>query len=456
MAPVFLLAHGETTHDRLFVVPENTFIVFMGESATKLVSGIKTRMLLSADSESEYWVNLFDSLYGADPAGLRRSSGYICSPGDVLQDIALDFINSKKGAQYLGVYCPPLSPALSNEIVPLKRKNNGSFILNLTKILYLTKLFSLLREGVVGPDLLDSAGFKSPDKKTEFDALFAKPALTEDEEEKSLEEFFEKPNVLYSAIDTIVFSKEENLLLAPTRAGVFNQKEGIHLTELMRFFEEHREFSGPMFTKPYRIFFVEACRGALNAGEKPKTLKQRIQRRLSVSGKLGVPCARPNSKPNNIRPQLAYWSEEILGKGVPGVVNDYLIYDGTDPIKSPIYKRFDALNTFFQMAFTRQSIPSQVFADFLKSIAGPLDQSVLNEADRIPEYDTLFVELKQLFGIFLEGVYENVLESSIEESMNMANENITQKVLEKYQMAKPELYLQEAFKARRRKTRRRR
>lgn len=97
---MYLCAHGLTNIKSLFIVPENTFIVFTGRSAYATSAYREATKLLSNRNEDVYANDMYSTFFkeGPSPANMELNrllrpypDAYVYTPGDLIHNMNLNF-----------------------------------------------------------------------------------------------------------------------------------------------------------------------------------------------------------------------------------------------------------------------------------------------------------------------------------------------------------------------------
>ena len=302
-------AHGGTNLKRLMIVPDNTFVVFLGQSGfiRDLLRNLKTYLKIlspmgylppnlkisrSDPASMEVWkeatVTWRTAFYENYITGKSTSlhlypKAAVYCPGDILPDTELTFESGPQDVWYKGVYSLPVKPA-----------DVRNFTLERPALYFVADFF---KTGRISPDFLDNVCRLKPKKKGDFYTLvFLDDAMREKAygADPKVEDYFDEPAQIERVLDIELFyTVPENLA---KRAPL----KGAYLSDVIY------ETGGGAAAKPYRVFLFTGCRGlqvndAFFEPEKyegaepleiPANLEgaslRRTMRRFSLSSKCGL------------------------------------------------------------------------------------------------------------------------------------------------------------------------
>ncbi len=305
----FLLVsgHGVTDTRQLMVVPENTFLMFVGESAfvRPINEAVGLLPLLNAHAYNPAWSepapntenfrkklaaaevqrkeDMFKTFITGESNVFKFYKGAaIYCPGDVLPDTQVYF---KSGLQYIwnkGIYSLPIR---ETELWNFTAWTNPVY-----------ELAQLVSKGELHMDFITTQ--LKLGKRAEFESFAAMPYTEFLKKynrtgEDLMEEFFVAPHAFAPFFDNRLYSKPGNLAL-DAKIPV----QGIYLSEI---------FTKIHSAKPYRFFIFTGCRGPILPEGSPQNLTygfelrgalpanfppqlsaaplRKLQRRYSVSSK---------------------------------------------------------------------------------------------------------------------------------------------------------------------------
>ncbi len=296
-------SHGGTNLKRLMIVPENTFLVFLGQSGfirnilddTKryiqlmnpigyLPPGIALRRTdpVYKNAEKEWSKALYENYFEGTSKSLQfYPNAMIYGPGDILPDTELEFASGvEQEIWHKGVYSLPIAPAEVRNFT-LERP-----------ILYL--LADLYREGRITPYFINEMSKLKAAKRGDFYAMvFLDDAARRAAygSEPRVKDYFDDTTHIEAFIDVELFYRVEGNLASGAPLN------GAYLSDTL--YETKS-------AKPYRFFFFTGCRGLqygdefknVNAyrGAEPRNITANVQgaalrrtmRRFSLSSKCSI------------------------------------------------------------------------------------------------------------------------------------------------------------------------
>lgn len=402
----FLLVsgHGATDPKRLMVVPENTFVMFLGQSAfmreiwdraeqfSRLVSArgyIPEVQAIKADNAAmmKRWAaaqeqrkaDLYKSFITGESEEFKFYKGAtIYCPGDILPETRISFHSGVQNVWNKGVYSLPVS---NNEYTNFTEWTNPVFT-----------LVELIQNGVAEPAFIEAR--LKPEKREEFRGFLNETYeswLKRYPKTTYLSEFFEKPEELEHIFDEIFYTEREGNLAAAAKIPV----GGEPLSELLGKF--------PAGKKPYRVFIVTSCRGPLHvagqadvefghelqglgAANFPPQLSAVAQRKFLRRASISSKCATDQGKPamNLLALRKSFYrfvTTPDVGK-----------FLGAEPI--------GAIVSYLQVHFfvgPDLQFPSHIPVQILAIL---LAYAYMNELPEIPAFKALVEEIRDSFGEF--------------------------------------------------------
>lgn len=256
----WISGHGTTDLSSLMIVPENTFLFFLGASGLDRIIGLKTfpamKQLLEtfgpdtatdAQKRSAWSQKLYDEFFAGTSADFKlypKASIYV--PGDILPNTIVNF---QSGFQYMwlkGLFQLPLDEGKSRE-----------FMLEDPLDLYLALVVKLHRDGVISDDVWAKSKVKT-DKQAQvarwltmddpaLRAEFGKQSfqnLVSNSSREELLNYFENPDVFPPITDPYLTADVTNLM-----------EEDVMETSIEEIMKKQQS------DKPYRFFIFSACRG---------------------------------------------------------------------------------------------------------------------------------------------------------------------------------------------------
>jgi hypothetical protein len=117
----YLSAHGLSNMESLMIVPENTFILFMGHSGfNAYINDIKKGLIINPNKDN-YIQDMYNVFFKDMPTNANNElnrvirpypHAYVYTPGDIIHDMTLDFKSSQVEALFrMGLYTLPLPVA---------------------------------------------------------------------------------------------------------------------------------------------------------------------------------------------------------------------------------------------------------------------------------------------------------------------------------------------------------
>lgn len=398
--------HGMTNPELFMVVPENTFVMFLGQSAflreiwdrpeqlSRLVSArgyipdvkvIKRNddamMKRWSSAQEQRKADLYKSFITGESEEFKFYKGAtIYCPGDLLPDTRIDFSSGSQNVWNKGVYSLPV---LNDEFANFTEWTNPVFT-----------LVELIQTGVAEPSFIESR--LKPGKRDEFLGFYREtyeswlqryPLLT------PLSEFFDRPEELNRIFDEM-FYKERRGNLA-VKAGI--PIGGDLLSEMLGKFPSE---------KPYRLFIITSCRAPMNVegrteanfgvrfqGLPPTNFpldltavaQRRFMRRASISSKCAIDQGKPAMNLNALR---AAFLEFVKTPEIGKVMGTF----GHGPMS--------AIITYLQVHFFTG--PHLEFPAYipLQIVAILLAYAYMNELPEVPAFRALIEEIRDTFGEF--------------------------------------------------------
>lgn len=402
----FLLVsgHGATDPKRLMVIPENTFVMFLGQSAfmreiwdkaeqfSRLVSArgyipevqaIKTNdaatMKRWAAAQEQRKGDLYKSFITGESEEFKFYRGAtIYCPGDILPETRISFHSGVQNVWNKGVYSLPVS---NNEYTNFTEWTNPIFT-----------LVELIQNKVAEPALIEAR--LKPEKRDEFRGFLNETYeswLKRYPKTTYLSEFFDKPEEFEDIFDEIFYTEREGNLAVAAKIPI----GGEPLSELLGKF--------PGGKKPYRVFIVTSCRGPLHvagqadvefghelqglgAANFPPQLSAVAQRKFMRRASISSKCATDQGKP---------------AMNLMGLRNSFYRLVTTPDIgkyisAEPIAAIVSYLQAHFFVGPLLQFpayIPVQILAILLA-------YAYMNELPEIPAFKALVEEIRDSFGEF--------------------------------------------------------
>ncbi len=337
---LYLSAHGETTFDSITIVPENTFVAFMGISGFMRYIGIHEfpnfSPLLCPDyidvtkgssrpgggnttQHEEYFQRIYDNyITGRTDEYVPYEYSMIYVPGDILPNMNFTFASDSSTVWAKGLYTLPVDFAMAKALEPGYDENA-----------YIIRVLEMKDRGKITEDELDKAGVL-PERKVDFDALVL--LGTSEERIAYLKTtygskwytflWFAHPDVIQPEVNLEQFNYPSNQLNTPEFIEDEIPIEDLNI-ELSRIFNDIKDYS--MYgTKPYKLLIIGSCRGPIGvrseyenalkkilisrytqpvAGNLPREVEplRRLARQFSFSSKQEL-CASPDEPTFSVLP----------------------------------------------------------------------------------------------------------------------------------------------------------
>jgi hypothetical protein len=389
---ILVSGHGETNTRQLMIVPENTFVMFLGQSA--FVRGILSNLDLvsrlisplgykGSNARRERAHDMFKTFITGESDSLKfyRGAAIYC-PGDLLPDTRVNFKSGLQPVWSKGVYTLPVADIEYPIFIEMKNP--------------VYTIVELLKNDIAEPTYIEAQ--LKPEKREEFHSFFKLDYtdwLKRYHTLTPIGDFFKDPGAIAHIFDEVFYADRTGNLAAAANIP----QTGGFLSEFIANFKS---------AKPYRFFIFTGCRGPimpagvqdLEFGEGLNTAEpinfppqmgevslRKFQRRASLSSK----CATETGKPamNLIAVRNAYFK---------------LLYarDFEKLLKAPE-------NTVMAnvVGYLRDHFFSGEHFQFSSSIHLPVFAILLTyaymddaTAAALPEYGVLLGEIRESFGEF--------------------------------------------------------
>lgn len=387
----YVSAHGATDFTRWMVVPENTFVIFIGFSGFATAVDHKAEWMIHDASRAKYFKRLYDTYFSPGENAKPRTYGsqHVYIPGDLLPDTFLDSTSEGQDYWAKGVFkCPVRDPIIFNIHAP---ENN-----------YIFKLAEIVKAHDI-PEVHFAIKNARP-YNAEAWAEFV--ALSKEEKIRQLKEPYDKirypatwfanPEALYDLTDEAFTTDPDSLLKPIGHLSGFVGKSKIPTN------------------KPYRCIIVSSCRPPINFLQDSAVFHIKRNQTEKV---YGVPDPR-NLLVTNTRRRLA---RRASFSGKP---TEELCATRDDPPMNftrafSVYRTIDSATIqgkherlflhFLRLTDTNRAIPILVLADYLLNrlfYPFPLlttDDESKQEARAA--FTQLIDALKASFGAFMVGVH---------------------------------------------------
>ena len=266
----YVSAHGKTNLSEYYVVPENTFVFYLGFSGFVKISGVADnpdldRMLFPGGYNgnprvSLYWKELYQNFFTGDKETYKLyPAASIYVPGDLVPQTSLSFNSDTKDFWKKGIFTLPIREDL---LETFTRANVDTIV---------TEFIKMDADGLIPGELFGQAIFKSG-KEAEWRAKKETiNHINENDEEDlgNLSDWFENPSAFQDFSNKHLQSDEDNLV------GKYNIPLVKGRTTMSTM------FSKIVSDKTYRFFIVTSCRGPYNVTKEDKiyfkSLKDRAQ-----------------------------------------------------------------------------------------------------------------------------------------------------------------------------------
>jgi hypothetical protein len=413
---LYISAHGEAYSENVCIVPENTFILFTGQSGIPTTASLKDRTwLISANSRKDYFQTIYDTYFHEGESVKPRpyADQHVYIPGDIIPAYWLRFEEKQlyDGIWYKGVYECPLK---QEKAIDMFTSTPSSWTYR-----FINHIDSEENKDV--SEAMKNAEFKE-EKRDEWEKLKtlsdAEMKVYGPHHKKSMEDmkyWFEKPELLVPVINKYLMSNSENRL--PFNSPIFKQP---YQSYLYRVLDTIPANPG----KKYKFVIVTACRSPINytgsriefsninkySATDPKNLPatmnktRKLHRRFSFSAKpRPLACATTDDPPMNIL-RIADALQKVKRYMPIGAKEDYLIGSAIDIL---FIKETNTLKHTFHLADLTQQILDLTFQKF------PIltDMRRQNAVKRTA-FMNLISSIKRAFGTFLLGVHMDTPEET--------------------------------------------
>lgn len=276
----YVSGHGQTDLRGWFIVPEHTFIIYIGFSGFSTKVAHKAEWLLHAATRNDYFKGMFDTYFHESIENAKSrpyANQHVYIPGDLLPITMINFESGLQNHWEKGVFeCPVKDPNVFDVEVP---ENNLVYVLS-------TSLDAPGARDVIGianprqPEW-DTFVSLSNDKKLQF--------LKDNRDKQKVNVWFEKPSLLNGLTDVIFQSSPENLFKRyyPTQRATTLPT----ITSMVK--------GGP---KKYKFFIVSSCRPPINFLNEVSNFWQSENKMKEV---IGLPNPRNLPEEINARRTLA-------------------------------------------------------------------------------------------------------------------------------------------------------
>ncbi len=254
MTCLYISPHGETNLDRMMIVPENTFVIYIGQSGFQTLVSHGAYWLLTAESRAAYFQSIYDVYVSGRshfPARPYRDQ-HVFVPGDVLPNTIITLKSGRQNIYNKGVYECPVRNAEDFKIEDPKK--------GLTIQLAEWDNQGLLPRDPDGiPSVFREAGMTNA--KAELWKEFRGKEIQEriatyDNYSSNLNWFFMGPDIIVDkVINPILIDHPDELL---GKEWILGKRYETSVSEILERVNPHPE-------KKYRFVIVSACRGPQSA-----------------------------------------------------------------------------------------------------------------------------------------------------------------------------------------------
>jgi hypothetical protein len=412
---MYLAAHGITTTNTMFIVPENTFILFKGRSAYSTDAYTRETGLLSNRNRDTYFQDIYDAFFkeSPTPGNIEKDrllrpypDAHIYTPGDLIHNMNLDFNTDLRDFFIpFGYYRLPLNN-IHNFII-------NESMLTIPELINITHDYPEQQKLIkIKPELLaEWNAMKNCRGRETQPADIIRYYINTYHNKKPAKDWFQDAETIKNITDKII---------SPfAMRGGYSDKNVIPLDILNPPSNGKSTLSDILNTYPsenkYRFILVTACRppdldatGELNAVSHPDparlpqgtSIARRRVRRASFSVKApDVTCPLgPGVRPMNLKPIKTL----LNGMGdiaFPRKENAFIMYCLI------LFKKEGGEYTY------NDNITHLDLAQFVDMLyeSYPLIESTRPEEQRAKEvFTTIFLTAKAIFHGYLSGIAQNV------------------------------------------------
>jgi hypothetical protein len=420
---MYLSAHGLTNMEFMMVVPENTFILFMGRSAfTTYVRQSPTKLLINPNKD-QYTKDMYNAFFkeSPDPGNMEVDrvlrpypDAYIYTPGDIIHNMVLSFkTNPHEYFFRLGLYTLPLTAP--KDFIPSDDTLLIPFLLNYNREKLRTPAASVFKLNPAKKEIWNiMTSFPKRDQIAQYKKNY--------QNKHPITEWFESPEVLNTIIDTAV---SPHAMRKQDNPGDSNKNK--IPVDILRTGDGRKVLSTILDEYPsekkYRFIIITACRPPdvdLTPSAEPSyanypatfhpdparlppgtSIARRRLRRASFSVKgPDVTCPLgPGVRPMNLKPIKTL----LNGMGditFPVRENSFIMY-----LRFTLFKKEGDEYTY------NDTITPFDLAQFVDKLyeSYPLMESTKPEEQRAKEvFTTIFLTTKAIFHGYLSGITKNV------------------------------------------------
>lgn len=238
----YVSGHGYTELRGWAVVPENTFIVYIGFSGFLTKVAHKAEWLIHAPTRDDYFKGMFDTYFqekGSSWKSRPYANQHVYVPGDLLPITTIDFKSGIQNRWDKGVFqCPVKDPVAFDIEAP---ENNYVYVL------------SNLLDRPGAREIIPLAKPKQPDWDT-FVALSKEERLRfleDNPDKKKINAWFDKPQDLPNLTDIVFENSRENVF-----KRFYPYQSAATLPAIVSMVQD--------LPKKYKFIIVNSCRPPLN------------------------------------------------------------------------------------------------------------------------------------------------------------------------------------------------
>lgn len=415
----YISAHGSTNLGKLHIVPEKTFIIFIGSSGFQTPVQHGAEWLFYAPTAEEYFQNIYDTYFKAGASQKKRpyAGEHVYVPGDILPVTNLSFTSGLQPFWFKGLFqCPVEHPNMFNLpdkmaiVIQYAELSKPGALKDPTAYLSLQQAIT------------DFGEVKDQDAWNAFVALTLADKVREitlSPEKGRLAYWFKNPDSMTGFSDYYLYRHQKNLNLRLNSSGASQSLPNL----LYRNFSQFQN---------YRFIIVSSCRqptnfvgpqisianrnarySAINPEGLPANTNstRRLARRFSFSGKPAEICATTDDPPMNIlkvKETLYKLRPPRITNATPnievGIKEDIFL----DELLSTLFIQFGPT--------VLEGIPTELFIDVCinRSFAKYpiLEDETPAQQEKRRLFTNLITEIKSAFGAFLAGIH---MDSKLEE-----------------------------------------
>ena len=295
----YVSAHGKTNLSEYYVVPENTFVFYLGFSGFVKISGREDnpdldRMLFPGGDDSvvfensnngtnrnaelieehaAYWEELYENFITGENRSYRlypKASIYV--PGDIVPQTTLSFNSDFSDFWRKGVFTLPIRQELLDTFTRAERYET------------MTQLMLIDNKGAVPVECFTNAVFK-PGKDAEWQALKVDDEAELTKAQEKPDYWFENPSAFDDFVNKYLRNDSDNLV--ETHAVPLKENR-TPISNVLNMIPS---------PKQYRFFIVTSCRTPYNVHQEDKIYFK------SLADRAKYMYPNPANLPRNLKPQ---------------------------------------------------------------------------------------------------------------------------------------------------------